>query len=206
MAGKTTTKTFSGGMNKDLDFSLLKDDQYYDAQNYKLIADENANGFVLENAEGNSQWIDINLDVLGLDDTYKLAGHVYIHPYLVLFYTTNDQERTPTGGVSKIVRATVDKEIVQYTEVIYDDSTVTGTLGFSTAYPIKAVGHYETDDIIKIYWTDGYNDVKWMNIMDEDVDTYDTHMLDLTPNFPFDNSTSDTIRLDFNKYTHHNLR
>ena len=200
MAGEIQTKTFSGGMNKDLDYSLLKENQYIDAQNYKLISDESANGFVLENAESNSLLIDIS-SISGLSNSYYLVGHTYIHPYLVLFYTTNNKDASPSGGTSKIVRATIDKDKVLEASVIYDDSAVTGTLDLSTTYPIKAVGHYEAKDIIKVYWTDGYNDVRWMNIMDSNLSSYDTNLLDLVPDFPYNNTSSDSLRPTFLAYT-----
>lgn len=205
MAGQVTTKTFSGGMNKDLDFSLLKDNQYYDAQNYKLISDENSNGFILENSEGNSQWLDIS-GISGIDDTYYMVGHCYIQPYLVLFYTTNDKDRSPNGGTSKIVRLTIDRDEIQEASVIYDDSVAgLGNLNFSTTYPIKAVGQYETNDIIKVYWTDGYNDVRWVNVMDSNLATYAIHMFELVPDFPFNATTSNSIRLQFDSYTQGNI-
>jgi len=184
MAGQISTHTFKGGMNKDLDYSLLSNEQYIDALNYKLIANDTNNSLVLENAEGNSEWIDI--DDIGLDNTYFLVGHCYIQPYLVLFYTTNTTDKTPTAGVSKIVRITVDKDLDQDPTVIYTDGVSSTYLTLSDTYPIKAVGNYEAEDNIKVYWTDEYNPVRWINIM-ADMDSYGADMFDLTPDFPIEN-------------------
>lgn len=200
MAGQIATKTFHQGMNKDLDFSLLKDGQYYDANNYKLISDDNANGFTLETAEGNAVWIDTD-GVSGLTDSYYIVGHIYIHPYLVVWYTTNSADMTPSGGTSKILRITLDKDKVLETDIIYDDSAVTGTLDLCTTHPINAVAHYESDDIIKVYWTDGYNDMRWMNIMSSSLASYSTDLLDLVPNFPYNVTSSDSLRPIFTEYT-----
>jgi hypothetical protein len=192
MAGSTSIKNFKGGMNKDLDFSLLKEDQYYDALNYKLVADEDANGFVLENAEGNSIWLElgVTLGVTTLDDTYFLVGHCYVQPYLVLFYTTNHVDRSPDASdTSVIVRCTVDKDELQQASIIYTDGVDGTKLDLSDTYPISAVGYYETPDNIKVYWTDYYNSVRGINIMDESLATYTAGMLDLTPDFPLDIST-----------------
>ena len=70
-------------MNKDTDFSLIKENQYFDARNFKLVANEDSNGFVLENAEGNVEWMDSS-DISGISDTYYIVGSCYIQPYLVL--------------------------------------------------------------------------------------------------------------------------
>lgn len=199
MAGNIATKTFAGGMNKDLDFSLVKDNQYYDALNYKLIADEDSNGFILENAEGNVLFAG-NVSYIS---TYKIVGHCYIHPYLVLFYTTHDKDRSPSGGSCAIERITVDKDKHQSSEQIYHDGVSSTYLNLSTTYPITAVGHYESDDNIKVYWTDGYNNVRWMNIMDPNLSTYTADMFDLTPDFPVD--TSSAVRPYFNSYIQGNI-
>ena len=106
MAGKVSIKTFKGGMNKDVDISLLGEDQYIHAENYKLVADEDANGFIIENTEGNSKWIDAQ-DDLALSSAYHLVGHCFIKPYLVVFYTTIDHDAAPDvsgGGDTKIIR------------------------------------------------------------------------------------------------------
>jgi hypothetical protein len=198
MAGEVSIKTFEGGMNKDLDFSLVKENQYYDAQNFKLIANKESNSFVLENAEGNALWLNLS-GVGSLDDTYYLVGHCYIQPYLVLFYTTNHADRTPDAGdTSVIVRVTIDKDEPQQAVVIYTDGVSSTKLNFSDTYPISAVGHYESSDNIKVYWTDGYNNVRWMNIMDENLATYTADMFDLIPDFPWDGSTS--LRPIFSEY------
>ena len=204
MAGGAVTNTFSGGMNKDLDYSLLKSNQYIDAQNYKLIADENANGFVFENAEGNSQFIDISV-ISGLDDTYFLVGHCYVYSYLVMFFTTNEADYSPTAGINKILRVKLDKDKVHTKDIIFSDELLTDKLEFSGTFPIKAIGHFEAEDNIKVYWTDNYNDIKWMNIMDENLSTYNVDMFDLVPNFPYDDNSKDAIRIKFNSYTQGNI-
>ena len=150
MAGEIATKNFTGGMNKDLDYSFLKDNQYIDAQNYRLVSDSTSNRFILENAAGNSEWLDIS-DISGIDDTYVLVGQTFVRPYLVLFFTTNTDDTTPTAGTSKIVRCTVDGDLLQEVNVIYDDSAVTGVLGLSGTFPVKALGYYEAADNIKVY-------------------------------------------------------
>lgn len=195
MAGEVAIKKFSGGMNKDVDYSLLKDTQYTDAQNYRLISDSESNNFILENAAGNTSWLDIS-GVSGLDDTYFLVGQAFVRPYLILFFTTNENDRTPTAGTSKIVRVTIDKDLVQEVNIIYDDSAVTGVLGLSATYPITAIANYEAEDNIKVYWTDEYNPVRMINIMDENLSTYTPGMLDIVPDFPMNSAVQIRPEID----------
>lgn len=190
MAGQIDIRTFSGGMNKDADYSLLNENQYIDAQNFKLVANTDSNSLILENAEGNTIWLDLSTvtdGVTTLDDTYYLVGHAYTHPYLVLFYTTNNADRSPDAAdTSAIVRIAVDKDHGQVADLIYVDGVSSTKLDFSTTYPIKAVAHYESNDNIKVYWTDGYNPVRGINIMDSNLATYTADMLELVPDFPTD--------------------
>ena len=187
MAGQITTKTFHGGMNKDVDISLLKENEYIHAENYKLVADDASNGYILENAEGNESWLDLS-GISGLDDTYFLVGHCFIKPYLVLFYTTVVNDTAPSGGDSTIVRLTIDGGKIQEEEIIYEDGVGSTYLDLSTTYPISAVGYYEAPDNIKVYWTDNYNSVRVINIMDTSLDDYTAGMLDITPDFPLSTS------------------
>ncbi len=201
---KLATKSFSGGINTDVDVSLLKENQYRDALNFKLIANEDGTSFAIENAEGNRLWLDQS-DLLGLNEDYHIVGHCYIKPYLVLFYTTNVVVAQPelASGVSVIARITVDKDRVQEGEIIYTDGVDGTRLNLSTTYPIEAVGHYEVNDNIKVYFTDEYNNVRWVNIMDENLSTYKADMFDMTPDFPFDNV--DDIRPVFKDYIAGNI-
>ena len=189
MAGQISTKTFHGGMNKDIDVSLLKQDQYRHAENYKLIADEDSNGFILENAEGNAIWLYTG-NISGFSG--ELVGHCFIKPYLVLFFTTNNQDANPSGGVSEIGRVLLDGDNIVDSTLIYLDGFGRGNLTFSQTYPINAVGYYEAPDNIKVYWSDGYNPVRMINIMDPLLSTYKAGMLDIVPDFPI--STSVDIR------------
>ena len=51
-------------------------------------------------------------------------------------------------------------------ELLYDDlhNVDESSLNFSTNYPIKAIGRYETPNIQKVYWTDGYNNTRYANV------------------------------------------
>jgi hypothetical protein len=57
-------------------------------------------------------------------------------------------------------------ETISSIKLLYDDTlNVDGSyLLFSTENPIKAIGRYETPNIQKVYWTDGYNNLRYINI------------------------------------------
>ena len=162
---KTAVHSFSGGMVKDLDKSLITNDRYLEARNFRLVTSTGVNNVgessgSLENIEGNA------LVISSIPNTMHVAGSVYLRDTVVLFLTTNTT--TVVGGRNMIVSFTIDtttEELNNYT-VLYDDNlnASAGELDFSTIYPIRAAAVYEAPNIQKIYWCDGYNNMRYANI------------------------------------------
>jgi len=162
--------TFQGGMVRDLDKSLIPKDHYLEAHNFRLVTSTGTNSTgetsgSLENIEGNK------LISSSIPNTMSVAGSVYLRDTVVLFLTDNTTT-TPSHvtGHNMIVSFTINttSEALANYFVIYDDwvNNGAGTLGFSTANPIRAVAVYEAPNIQKIYWCDGYNNIRYANIVD----------------------------------------
>lgn len=49
-----------------------------------------------------------------------------------------------------------------------------GNLGFSTSYPIEAIASYENNNIQKVYWTDGHNQPRVINIVGTIIENLDS--------------------------------
>lgn len=192
MAGNIATKLFKGGMNKDVDISIIGEDTYSHAENFKLIANSDSNSFILENAEGNKAFIDLTT-ISGVEDEHRIVGYCFINPHLVIFMSENTDTRTiDPAKESIIVDVYIDKDKYQSGKVIYTDTTG-DRLDFNAAFPISAVGTYETDDIIKVYWTDGYNPVRFMNIVDPDIQDNPVGNFELLPPFVYDTTSSGRV-------------
>jgi hypothetical protein len=102
-----------------------------------------------------------------MNDYMYVAGSSYIRDTLVLFLTTNTTEN-PIAGNSRIIKLTINDatETTSNVEILYDDqmNESTGLLTFSTAHNIRTVGVYETPTVQKVYWCDGYNNMRYINI------------------------------------------
>lgn len=164
---KAAVRTFQGGMVKDLDKSLISNDKYLEARNFRLVTSTGVNNSglssgALENIEGN------NLVSTAIPNTMHVAGSAYLRDTLVLFLTTNTV--TPTHGVGRNMVVSFEIDVVAETAsnytVHYDDSlnNNAGTLDFSTVNPVRCAVVYEAPNIQKIYWCDGYNHVRYANI------------------------------------------
>ena len=99
-----------------------------------------------------------------------ICGAVRLRNDIILFTTSNVS--TPVHGVGRnmIYKLTLNKttEEVSTITLLYDDNLNPGlgadTLDFSFLYKIKAVSKYETPNVQKIYWTDGYNNLRYANV------------------------------------------
>lgn len=115
------------------------------------------------------------IDDLVYDDTYQYWSD--LHP--LGFIPGGDIKGVPLGS------CTIGKYIVIFTkdeaegidyiyrlEGINDYFEVTilyqGNLNFSTAYPIQTLGTYENENIQKVYWVDGLNQSRVINIVAEE--------------------------------------
>lgn len=163
---REVTNTFVGGMRKDIDKSLMSKDTYLDARNFRLITTQGSSSGSLETIKGNY----LIAGDGNIDTGQRIIGSCEIRDYVVLF-TTNNTSTEPSGGRSMIYIAEIDADNETETslDVVYDDnnndgSSVSDFLNFSTTYPIKAISRYETPNVQKIYWTDGYNKIRFCDV------------------------------------------
>ena len=160
---KQGSNSFSGGMNKDLAKQLVPDDKYLDAKNLRVVTTQGGTTGVFENIKGN-----IPISTTDLV-TGKINGSCEIRDDIILFVAENiTSDPVGEGGASRIYKLNLDLTTETQTSLtlLYDDSLndSSGKLNFSTYYPIKAVGKYETPDVQKVYWVDSYNVVRYANV------------------------------------------
>jgi len=118
---------------------------------------------------GVTTWIGIGnpIDLTNNLVTGYIIGSCQLRDSIILF-TTDNTSSTPTLQGSRIYKLKVDLEDESQIslELLYDDTLNVddSSLNFSTYYPIKAIGKYETPNIQKIYWTDVYNNTRYANV------------------------------------------
>jgi hypothetical protein len=148
-AGKAIN-TFTKGMNKDTDYSIIPKEAYLDASNFHLITNKGNSSGSLEVIEGNSL-VDNNTP-----STHKIIGYCNVREDMVIFSTDNASSR-----IAKVT--TSDGNLLNYT-VLYDDTSMTNKLNFNLSHKIKAIGRYETTSIRKVYFVDNYNPIRFFSI------------------------------------------
>lgn len=139
------------GMQRDISVSKASSEYAFENYNIRITARDHNTLLSVTNERGNKE-IDLNFNGV-------LLGHCVLNEFVVLF--------TIDDSLNYIYK-------VQYNEA---DSTFSstllysGNLNFNINYPIETLGIYENENIQKVYWTDGLNQPRMINIM-SDISTF----------------------------------
>ena len=144
MTPKATSHVIQG-MQKDTSKSKLSKEFAFDAKNIRITAREDNTLLTITNEKGTQK----NNDIIGV-----YIGHCILQDTLVLFTKYTNPE---TGKVSDYI-ININPNITIPT-TLYE-----GDLNLSLDHPIEALGVYENEDIQKVYWVDGINQPRVINI------------------------------------------
>lgn len=114
----------------------------WENRNIRISTTKDDDTLVITNEKGTNGWLH---SIMG-----GYIGHCIIKNYLVIF-TTNH--------IYLLTMNPVYQNITQ--KVLFTSNT---KLSYS---PIETFGYYESDKVIKVYWIDGINPNRFINIMDE---------------------------------------
>ena len=148
------------GMTRDLFASRFDNKFVVDARNIRITSTkDNATLLSVTNEKGTGEF-SITGTIEGV-----ILGHAVLNKTLVLFTTehitpTNDDPIPDGNGLDRIYRLDFSDN--------FDSATVTllfeGNLNFYYKNPLETLPYYETDSIQKVYWVDGRNQPRMVNI------------------------------------------
>lgn len=150
-------KFLSGRMNKDVDKRLIADGEYLDAVNVTLNTSEGSTIGAAQNPYGNEKIANIN-DVLAARGLSSISNPIVIGalPYeaqnLIYWFVTSDN----FDGIFEYNELTGDTVLVL-------GSTI-GQLNFNGRYIITGVNYVYNAEGSLLFWTDGYNPPRRINI------------------------------------------
>ena len=138
-------------MQQDTSVSNFKNDSAYEIWNMRIITTGENTSYCLVNEKGNKK-IPFNIEF-----PHNIIGLCVVKDQIVLF-----TKATRTGSskpdyiyICKIQNDTIIPELY-----------VNANLGFNLQNPIEAIGIVETNTIKKVYWVDGINQPRLMQIPD----------------------------------------
>lgn len=139
------------GMQRDLSVSAFNPEYSYENKNIRIMSTDDSTLLSIINEKGNKE---CTIEGIGNELEGIPIGQVVINDILVIFTTDN--------SIDRIYRIEVSKDTLTGKKLFE------GSLNFNTSNPIEAVVFYETENIIKVYWTDGVNQPRIINIAADD--------------------------------------
>lgn len=148
------------GMNQDLSVSAFNPEFAFENRNLKLSTNEGNTQLSWVNEKG-TLWLDID-DLKKYDGTAisnkdiqgAPLGTAVLNQKLVIFTHSFDN----TDRIYMFEYSDADKTKLSGT-LLYE-----GLLNFNLEYPLETLVRYEDDSIQKVYWTDGLNQPRMINI------------------------------------------
>ncbi len=123
----------------------------WDAHNIRLTNREDSTFLSITNEKGTSD------PLITLEGHY--VGHCVLGKYLIVF-TADDNEEAPNNHIYRIEE---NEGSYTYTVLFYKNDKWSGA--WSPKYPIETLGFYETELVQKVYWVDGKNQPRVINIV-----------------------------------------
>lgn len=143
---KQITNCVNQGMKRDLGISQLseKNANYaFENHNIRITAVNDNTLYTVTNEKGTKEEISLN----GI-----FLGSCKLNNYIVLFLKL---EQDNLDYIFRLEYADGNLSI---------NSIYEGNLNFSLDHPIEAIGYYESEEVQKVYWVDGLNPNRFINI------------------------------------------
>lgn len=134
------------GMQRDTSISKASNEFSFENKNIRITAREDNTLLSVTNERGNLEIEDINIPG-------EVLGYATINKYLVLFTTEESTDH--------IIR-------IDFNSPITSKELYAKHLGFNRNNPIETLAIYENEDIQKVYWVDGINQPRMINIVAKD--------------------------------------
>ena len=160
------------GMQQDFAISKQLPKYLIDARNIRLTLNQDSTLLSITNEKGPG-----DMEVL-VEGTY--LGHCVINNYVVVFssYTNNNNK------YDIITRLHFGDDNIEKI-ILYKTGHGKGTLGFSTEHPIQTLGYYETENVQKVYWVDGLNQPRVINIVNPNYQSFTSNSFDFVQELEF---------------------
>lgn len=167
------------GMNRDISADKQKGIFYLDAKNIRITAREDGTLLSVTNEKGNK--------LLRTPFSIKnYIGHAVLNNYLVLFIAKDDSIQNSKDLICRVDFTNPDDPI---STILYS-----GDLSFSVNCPIETLVDYETEELQKVYWTDGKNQPRVINIVSNTIKPDDNTQFDFTPSV-YKNNTDISVTI-----------
>lgn len=186
------------GMNQDLSKSKLPNEFYFEGKNIRIVATNSQSTASVTNEKGNEFILTVptpNIDGLTKNINFGPKSLSYTTDEIDLQYLvggsyliSGDQIIIGHSNVrNNIILFTTDNNgfdcIWKINDTSFDiELLYMRNLNFSTSSPIQVINNFENEKIDKIYWVDGENQLRFINIYHSILNQDLEELIDLTFN------------------------
>lgn len=169
------------GMLRDTDISNLNNEYSFENKNIRITVREDHTLLGVTNEKGTSKVL-FDYDI---DSTFggTMMGYCVLNNIVTVFFHNDD------ASISNSKRDSIHT-ITYNSGSIIRNVLYIGNLNFNTKFPIETIGIYETENIQKVYWTDGLNQPRVINISLGSVSTYIDTSFDFSPTMQLNEQVS----------------
>lgn len=174
------------GMNKDTAYDTIASTLYIDALDIRITTVTGESMGAFTNIKGNEYAFTIPNDTTDEDPFYpwtavnpEIIGYATIRNRIILFVADDSDTK---GWIYDLQYDPYTKQIlpgnptlIYYNEFLY----------FKKAWPIEALGRYESDCTQRVYWTDYNNFFRALNIADPDLVNFPVGNVDIFPDITY---------------------
>lgn len=148
------------GMQRDMSISGQNPQFLWEARNIRLHAQNGETKLSITNERGTEKIDIIDFDSIAVG---KYLGHAVIDNKIVLF-TTKKLLNTNSGELEQLDAI----HLITKNQNTYSYKLLwSGNIGFKIENPIETLVQYENENIQKVYWIDGINQPRLINISQE---------------------------------------
>lgn len=166
------------GMQRDLSASAFNPEYAYENKNIRIMPTNESTLLSIVNEKGNKL-----ANISGIGDSLKGVpiGQALINDELIIF-TAGDNSLRVVGDITPTIDTADDITSEEFTididsnmddriyKLWFNGTTLTGKrmfrgqLDFDYKHPIETISFYENQEIRKVYWTDGLNQPRVINV------------------------------------------
>ena len=173
--GKQTVNTFLKGMDLDTDVTLVSKDSYIYAENVRIIVDSSSNTGALHAVEGlkllNTNVIQykyyekdiLNNNIVEKYSNFTISKFNIIAVGVIRNYVCIIAEDKSTNNFNYIFRLKINDENIDLTLI----ASGYFNIGGDEDNQVSITTRWEDYDNIKVYWADGVNPLRYINISEK---------------------------------------
>lgn len=163
----THINTYAGGLDKDTSVNKYSNTHYQHAENFRILTDNGLTSGALQTISGTTKLFEIPTN-------YSYHGHCFIRDWVVLFLRH-------TGTDDQIYYFPLDDPTIAAYVLDAGYLVCTNDFNFQANYLVQAEGRYESATTQKVYFVDGYNNIRFVNLVEPGISARPVEYFDILP-------------------------